>query len=72
MLITELTDNILYEIVTAASSNSIPISGIKAKSKNFNQIVELLVEVKNIEELRKYILILEQLPFVNSVSRAFE
>lgn len=72
LLITELNDNVLYDIITTTSSNNLSILSINDKKKNYENFVDLIVEVQNEEELKKYILILEQLSFVKSVTRIFE
>ena len=71
-LITDVKDNILYDIITCSSTNNISINSITNKVRNYECFVDLKIEVNDTEELKKYILILERLDYVKSVNRVFE
>lgn len=71
-LITDVKDNILYDIITCSSTNNISINSINNKLKNYECYIDLKVEISDTNELKKYILILERLDFVKSVNRVFE
>lgn len=72
LITTDLKDNILYDIITFSSTNNVNIVEIKSVMKNYEGFVDLTIEIKDSTELKKFILSLEQLPYVKNVDRIFE
>ena len=68
LIYTNNTDN-LVEIITKASSNNITIDSIKAINKSDYKLYDMTVLVENNEILRKFLIDLENLPFVLRVER---
>lgn len=68
LIYTDNTDN-LVEIITKASSNNINIDSIKAINKSDYKLYDMTILVENNEVLRKFLIDLENLPFVLKVER---
>ena len=64
-------DNLLLDIITKTSSSSINILKVNTINNIQNNIYELTIEVKDINELNKYILDLKQNSDILNVERVF-
>ena len=69
LIYAEKKDNVLLEIISKTTSLNIGIKSVNTINNLDYNVFDIDILVEDLDKLNKYISVIEQLPFVNSVER---